>query len=532
MFDSVDPEFRPGGKAWLDGLPEPDWFDHPVYSELMSDAERVTELLKLAPAARPVAELASIDAEALGPAQQIDLIVLLQEQQNCLEAPLATALAAIDKADSSPMKLAGEAVALALKVPLGTARHKIQTARTLVDDLPATLRLLARGEITGRHAETISKQAWPLDPELLTEFENRVLKKAGDQSVGQLRAVVRRTGLALDPATAEQRHQRARADRKVGFIAADDGMALLPVLLPASDGQAIFTRLTAAATLLPAEDQRSMDQKRADLLVDAVLSGIPHDALPELTGRKPSIQVVVSADTLLELDDEPAHLNGYGPITAETARRLAADESGTWRRLLTDPDTGALLDISEKHYKPSQRLRDYVAARDGVCCFPACNQPGYRCEYEHIVPYLAGGRTCRCNAALACRRHNRCKIATSWSYEINDDGSFTWTTDTGHAYRSYPPQRWSVPRSPVADPEPDSQPRPEPPAAGALDAWWAAEDAAYQRLRNRQLAELARAQDCRDTRRIARARKAIEAAEQQQERELAHRAAHPGEPPF
>ena len=30
----------------------------------------------------------------------------------------------------------------------------------------------------------------------------------------------------------------------------------------------------------------------------------------------------------------------HGPITAETARRLAADS--TWRRLLTDPATGAL----------------------------------------------------------------------------------------------------------------------------------------------------------------------------------------------
>ena len=91
-----------------------------------------------------------------------------------------------------------------------------------------------------------------------------------------------------------------------------------------------------------------MDQKRADLLVDAVLSGLPVDGLPVLQGRRPSINVVVSADTLFGLDDQPAHLTGYGPITAESARRLAADRSGTWRRLLTDPDTGALLDISEE----------------------------------------------------------------------------------------------------------------------------------------------------------------------------------------
>jgi hypothetical protein len=92
----------------------------------------------------------------------------------------------------------------------------------------------------------------------------------------------------------------------------------------------------------------SRDQQRAGLFVDAMLSGLPLDALPRVQGRRPAINVVVSADTVLGLDHQPGHLTGYGPITAQTARRLAADQSGTWRRLLTDPDTGALLDISKR----------------------------------------------------------------------------------------------------------------------------------------------------------------------------------------
>ncbi len=267
------------------------------------------------------------------------------------------------------------------------------------------------------------------------------MPKAPDQTPASFARSVRRALIRLDPADAEARHQRARQERRVGFQPIEDGMVALQVILPAADGQSVYTRLTGAALMLPKSDARSMDQRRADLLVEAVLTGLPADSLPKLQGRRPSIQVVVAADTLLELDDEPAHLTGYGPITAETARRLAADESGTWRRLLTDPG-GRLIDVSEQRYRPSRRLRDFVALRDDVCSFPTCNQPGYRCEYEHINPYQPGDATCACNGALACRRHNRCKINTGWGYRMNTDGSFTWTTATGHSYRSVTDDRW------------------------------------------------------------------------------------------
>ncbi|HEX4729591.1 MAG TPA: DUF222 domain-containing protein [Jatrophihabitans sp.] len=221
-------------------------------------------------------------------------------------------------------------------------------------------------------------------------------------------------------------------------------MASLTALLPAPEAQLIYTRLTAATGVLPAEDPRTRDQQRADLLVDAMLSGLPLDALPTVQGRRrPAIQVTVTADTLLGLDDQPAHLTGYGPITADTARRIAAEESGTWRRLLTDPDTGALLDISEHRYRPAQRLRDYLSARDDVCVFPTCQQPGYRCEPDHTMPYQQGGPTRRDNLALTCRRHNRAKAGTGWHYRPNPDGSFSWTTAAGHRYTRPPNSAWT-----------------------------------------------------------------------------------------
>ena len=266
-----------------------------------------------------------------------------------------------------------------------------------------------------------------------------------------------------------------------------------------------------------------MDQKRADLLVDAVLSGLPADGLPVLQGRRPAINVVVSADTLLGLDDQPAQLTGYGPITAQAARRLAADESGTWRRLLTDPDTGALLDIGEHRYRPAQRLRAFVSARDDVCAFPTCQQPGYRCEYEHIQPFSEGGRTCRCNGALACRRHNQCKLNTGWSYRLNRDGSFTWTSSTGHRYTSAATIVW---HTGISNAEPPPLPRPP-----TLEEVRAEEDQAYRRLLARLELERHQATEAGDESRAEAAGQAIARAERQHRRQLSCRT-DPDHPPF
>jgi hypothetical protein len=387
------------------------------------------------------AGLSLAELRALPAGERIDLLAVLERQRRCVEAAQLRVLAVLAEQDGSELNLVQEEVSLALQVPVRTAQIRLAQATTLVQDLPRTLAAVAGGALSAGHANVLVEAVWrmPADrPELPAALEARVLPSvlaAGTVTVRQLQGRVRRAVLALDPSTAEQRHQRAVAERRVEYRPEEDGMASLYALLPAPEAQLIYSRLTTATGLLPAEDARDIDQKRADLFVDAMLSGLPVDALPTVQGRRPAIQVTVAADTLLGLNDQPAHLTGYGPITAQTARRLAADESGTWRRLLSDPDTGALLDISPHRYRPAQRLRDYLAARDDVCAFPTCQQPGYRCEPDHTIPFDQGGKTRRDNLALTCRRHNQAKATgTGWHYRHNPDGSCTWTTATGHTY--------------------------------------------------------------------------------------------------
>ena len=125
------------------------------------------------------------------------------------------------------------------------------------------------------------------------------------------------------------------------------------------DAAAFYTAVDAAAraakTTDPAES-RTLDQLRADVVAALGWSALaaghlgcchpdcehPNRRLGGRHGRAATVNVTVGYTTLIGADDQPAHLDGYGPITADVARSLAAD--GVWRRLLTDPATGAVLD--------------------------------------------------------------------------------------------------------------------------------------------------------------------------------------------
>ena len=148
---------------------------------------------------------------------------------------------------------------------------------------------------------------------------------------------------------------------------------------------------------------------------------------------------------LLGLDDQPGELAGYGPIPADVARELAAD--GTWRRLLTDPVTGYLIDYARRTYRPPAALAEFVRARDRYCQFPGCGRRAIYCDLDHCLRY-PDGPTAACNLACLCRHHHRLKHETEWQLRRDGD-TCIWTTPTGQEY--------------TREPEPLTPPKPQPP---------------------------------------------------------------------
>jgi len=65
-------------------------------------------------------------------------------------------------------------------------------------------------------------------------------------------------------------------------------------------------------------------------------------------------------------------------------------------------------------YQPGRLLRHLVEVRDGQCTQPTCVRAARRCDFEHAVPYEAGGRTCGCNGGCRCRRDHKVKQSPGW----------------------------------------------------------------------------------------------------------------------
>ena len=187
------------------------------------------------------------------------------------------------------------------------------------------------------------------------------------------------------------------------------------------------------------------DMRRADAFVFAIRAA---DAALKTSGsvvtkhnRRPTVNVTIDLPTALGLADNPGQLAGYGPIPAQVAREIAAD--GRWKRFITDPIKGTLLDYGRETYEPPQELQDFLIARDRTCRFPGCRQPAHLADLDHVIPWDEGGKTSADNLGALCRRHHNLKTHADWKLISHEDGACTWISPDGHQY--------FVPARPVLD---------------------------------------------------------------------------------
>ncbi len=456
----------------------------------------IVEMLHASAGIHVLTQLVAIDPHSLGKSARVDYLAALEKQSGWLQALMQEAIVAVAGTEASLSNglwggvddFEREEISSALRLSASTAQSRIDIARTLVNHLPATCSALATGEISAAHATVIARESanaisQGLSANSIATLEAKAIAHAEFHTPIQVANKVRGTIAQLAPQEFETATEIARDCRNVVMYPEKDGMATIVALLPAADAQTIMLAIDAlarfnsggdsnfyttsqnAATpqnsaasqekgnnrarttgsdhdVFAEIDQRNMDMKRADALTtlaSTALASISEDYKPQ---RRPvTVNLTIDLPTLLGLDENPGHLVGYGPIPASVARELAAD--GKWKRFITDPVTGNLLDYGREHYQPPQALVDFLTARDRTCRFPGCRQPARISDLDHAQSWEDGGSTSPDNLGVLCRRHHQLKTHGGWKLLSRHDGSCHWTSPLGKEYE--------VPARPISE---------------------------------------------------------------------------------
>lgn len=363
-------------------------------------------------------------------------------------------------------------LAMRLQRPVREGDALVREALSYEGVLAGTGEALASGDIDPGRARVLVDRLWDQPVPVAAAVEADVLPVAPGRTSGQLRRDVERSLVRHDGVEASVRARAARERRCVSRPRAlGDGMASFWVLLPAVQAVRVDRVLDAAARAARATgDGRTLDQVRADELcalitgeADLDLDGTPAPgavrpdaqdgaeavddadrASVTTRGRAPQtvVHVTVGLSTLIGLDDQPGDLEGYGPVDAVQARALAL--GGVWRRLLTDPLSGTLLDVGRTRYRPPAALDEHVRLRDRYCTAPGCLVPAVRTDLDHTDPWDGDrgsgppGSTSADNLGPGCRFHHRLKTEGGFTVRQLVPGQFDWGTPTGHVFRTRP----------------------------------------------------------------------------------------------
>ena len=89
-------------------------------------------------------------------------------------------------------------------------------------------------------------------------------------------------------------------------------------------------------------------------------------------------------------------------------------------------------------HDPGVKLRHLTQIRHATCVAPSCRRPAQQCDFEHNIPYGAGGRSCLCNGGPTCRHDHRLKQHPRWKVEQITPGTFRRTAPSGRQYTTEP----------------------------------------------------------------------------------------------
>ena len=398
---------------------------------------------------------------------------------------------------------AGE-LALVLNRGRGTANHLHHRAQVWAENLPATYRALAAGELDLARAAALAEVLGHTSPELAQKIEGLLLPGAVDLSVAKLKVRALELLAELDAAAEDELRDRAKKHADVFLQPRGHGMATLGAELTADEAAEAYAVLDQLARMAKADgDLRPIGQIRAELF-SLLLRRPGGHGQPDVAAQ---LTVTATLDSLSGASTAAAGVNGVA-ITAAHARELlarigaldlTAPDGGSLTfaitdaggRLLATTTVAELLRIATtgcpEHpeggcgcpvlgmppatdaYQPTDRQETFVTTRDRTCRMPNCGQRVGWADLDHTIPHACGGQTTCTNLCCLCRTDHRLKtFARGWTFRMDPDGTLHVTTPSGITRTTRPPgMRRPGMRPPAPDPPeadhlrpPDDEPPP------------------------------------------------------------------------
>ncbi|WP_146079100.1 HNH endonuclease signature motif containing protein [Pseudoclavibacter sp. RFBA6] len=389
-------------------------------------------------------------------------------------------------------------VALVMQVSSGVAQGQLALASMTQQDFPTLAVALDENVVTPAQVHKLVEVGLKVNHEDPVEQAERralfvevMLERVRREPLPPqaLRKAAERVAEEQTGESIDQRHARARRQRRATVEDLGDGMSIIRVTTDTFVAHAIRDRVRkqalaiikarqratadgasgAASSAAPgtgsafgrvvddarasaevtgepdapdALDDRGLNEVMSDVVADMLLTSDPMGN-SAAAGIQANVQLSIPITTVLADSDPasdqpgraPALLDGMTPMPIEDAKRLAAT-APAFIRVLTHPITGAVQAVDS--YKPTAAMRAFLQARDIHCRFIGCRQPAVRCELDHTEDYQHGGKTAVWNLSDFCKNHHIVKHHTAWKVRQLGGGVLEWTTPSGKIYISRP----------------------------------------------------------------------------------------------
>jgi len=339
-----------------------------------------------------------------------------------------------------------------LRLTEGEVRKAAAIAQQARDQLPRVWTAAKDGLISIAHVAAVVAQllAFADRPDAVAGFDELMRDVATTTTVAGTRRQARLVADRLTARTRTQRHADAFSRRTVYVEDVADGMSWVYSMVTTERAHAIDRGLSATAKQMTTaeRDGRTHAQIRADLFADLLSGGDTAMAKVKVLVTVPLDRLTPEAQATVRIpmtgssvagEDLNSHclVPGVGAIDDATARQLLLD-AGAFTRVITDPVTGAILDMDRRARTATRAQREWLTLMHGTCARDGCDRLAIDADIDHHCAYHGPGRgeTDIANLDPLCDPDHALKDTTLLRHRRRDDGSVEVQFPSGHHTRN------------------------------------------------------------------------------------------------